>query len=95
MIPKRTAWSWAWLAWLVAFLAVEVPAALRKGRLDTFSENVWEWFGTKAKKGILAVFLLTLAAHLVTERPGAWGIIVTGLPIVVIVLIQFFKRGKP
>jgi hypothetical protein len=71
-------WSWAWVAWLAAFLAIEIPAALLgRDRLDhpqTLSMTVWWlirgggiWHRT-ARVGLL-LFLAWLVTHLLT---GGW-----------------------
>lgn len=70
-------WSWLWLAWLAAFLAVEIPAAVRgdrPGRPRTLSAHVWwliqgrgRWHYT-ARLG-LVVLLAWLSIHLLT---GGW-----------------------
>ncbi|GAB2329242.1 hypothetical protein [Streptomyces variabilis] len=41
-----TGWSWAWLAWLAAFAAIEGKALTNKEPGDTLSEHVRRWFGT-------------------------------------------------
>lgn len=40
-------WTWAWLAWLGAFVAIEGPALANKTSGDTLSEHVWKWFATR------------------------------------------------
>ena len=39
-----------WILWGVWFLAVEVPAIVRKERGDTLSEHVWSWFCLRSSK---------------------------------------------
>lgn len=100
MGDNRKPWLIAWVAWLVAFLAVEVPAAIRKGKDDTLSENVWDWFGIKSPKpyrgmrrSILAIFMLTLSGHFVFGWPGGLGVILTGIPVGgVIAYALYFER---
>jgi len=89
-------WEWAWLAWLVAFLAVEIPAALRKAKLDTLSEHVSHvWFPRAWERGVLAVFMLTLTSHFVFTWPGGLGIISTGAPVAAIIAFKFIRsRGR-
>lgn len=57
-------WNTAWLLWLGIFLALEIPAALRKRPGATFSEHCWTWFGSPLRRLILIVFMLALLAHL-------------------------------
>lgn len=66
-----------WITWLVAFLIVEIYAALSKPGGDTLSENVWRWFGVRPRpsgrrvrlawprRAALLAFLLSLTGHLV------------------------------
>ncbi len=61
-----------WVGWLVLFLVYELYAAKSEPKGDTFSENVWSWFGVKGprrplawlRRIILAGFLIALAGHL-------------------------------
>lgn len=73
-----TGYSWAWIAWVVAFLAIELPAALigrdALGHPQTLSMNIWWlikgrgiWHHT-ARLGLL-LFLAWLVTHLLT---GGW-----------------------
>jgi len=61
----------AWLLWGAMFVAIEGAALLRKESGDTLSEHVWKCFSVKDKakgwvvrRGVLAVFLAWLTAHL-------------------------------
>lgn len=40
-------WTIAWLLWIAAFFAIELPALLNKQRGDTLSEHIWQWFAVK------------------------------------------------
>lgn len=100
---NRKPWLIAWVVWLVAFLIVEVSAAVRKTKLDTLSENVWLWFGIKyserpykgTRRAALALFMLTLSGHFVFGWPGGLGVILTGIPVgAVITYALFFERGE-
>jgi hypothetical protein len=83
---RSSKWALAWVLWLVAFLAVEVPAALRKAKLDTLSEHVSKlWFPRIWQRSVLAVFMLTLTSHFVFEWPGGPAIIATGAPVALII----------
>lgn len=65
-----------WGTWIVAFLIVEVYAALAKPKGDTLSENVWRWFGVRPRpdgtrvpaatlrRVVLVGFLVSLTLHL-------------------------------
>ena len=92
--------AYGWLAWLLLFLAYEIPAAIaevvyaRRGqrRAITLSRNVWRWFGVTewrpyrtARRGALAAFMLTLSAHFVFASPEAWAIIATGAPVALVI----------
>ncbi len=39
-------YTWAWLGWLGAFVAIEGKALFNKSPGDTLSEHVWRWFAT-------------------------------------------------
>lgn len=65
-------WTVAWLLWLAAFAAIELPAILNKTRGDTLSEHVWKWFRINdkprqwtARRAVLAVFMAWLMVHFV------------------------------
>lgn len=91
---RRDRWTIAWVLWLLAFLVVEVPAAIRKAGLDTFSENVWLWFGIKysprpykgARRAVLTVFMVTLYGHLAFGWPGGLGVILAGVPVAFVIV---------
>lgn len=105
-MKKPPIWTAAWLAWLAIFLIVEVPAAISGTKLDTLSENVWNWFGVKpgtyngrarrrlsiVRRIILAVFLLTLLGHLVFGWPGGVGIIIAGIPVGLVILYSVVRE---
>lgn len=105
-MKRPTAWTAAWLVWLVVFLLIEVPAAVSHTKLDTLSENVWKWFGVKTGKDyiwpprrraimrrvLLAAFMLTLTSHFVFGWPGGLGVIVTGIPVAVVIAYAVVKE---
>jgi hypothetical protein len=105
-MKKPTPWTAAWLVWLVLFLIVEVPAAISGTKLDTFSENVWKWFGRepgtfgngpggrfrKTRRLILGLFMLTLSGHFVFGWPGGTGIIIAGIPVGLVILYSVVKE---
>lgn len=92
-MSRHSRWTWAWVAWLVAFLSVEVPAAIRKPKGDTLSENVWVWF-RGWRRVPLALFMLTLTSHFVFEWPGGLGVILTGAPIALVIALGMLKKTE-
>lgn len=65
-------WDFAWIAWLLAFLAIELPAALNKTPGDTLSEHVWAWIGTdSSRKATFAAFFAALTSHFLTQSTVA------------------------
>lgn len=52
-----SAYTWAWLAWALAFVIVEGMALFNSRRGDTLSEHVWAWLGS---------------AHLTRKQPTGW-----------------------
>ena len=73
-----TGYSWAWIVWVAAFLAIEIPAAIvGRDQLDhpqTLSMNIW-WLikgrgmGHHVARLGLLLFLAWLVTHLLT---GGW-----------------------
>lgn len=66
--------TWLWIAWIVAFFALEVPALLNKREGDTLSEHLWRWFSIneqghfwRLRRFALLAILAWLAAHLLTR----------------------------
>ncbi len=66
-------WTAAWIVWLVAFFAIEVPAILDKQPGNTLSEHFWRWFSIKDKgrgwrlrRTTLLALLAWLVAHFLT-----------------------------
>jgi hypothetical protein len=91
--PSR--WTWAWLGWLAAFLAVEIPAAIREKRLGsgamTLSRHVWFWF-RGWRRWILAAFLIALFAHLVFGASALW--LLTAIPFVAVIVYSLIEEGE-
>lgn len=87
-----------WLAWIfVVFLPVELYAAKKKAPGDTFSENVWDWFGVKTPKRfgtlrrlILAAFLASLSIHFLFATTVVFVAIFGGLVGLTITYSLFF-----
>jgi hypothetical protein len=85
-----------WVGWLVLFLVYEIVAAVRERGTPqrlTLSRNVWTWFDTRPRKVILAVFLLTLTAHLTLGTPGAAAIVLTAIPVVSVIALKIGGRA--
>ncbi|MFF3793768.1 hypothetical protein ACFYXW_27610 [Streptomyces sp. NPDC001981] len=74
-----TTWSWAWIAWLAAFVAIEGKALTNKTKGDTLSEHVWKWFSTartgaqgqptgwvRLRRFALLAFMTWLSVHFLT-----------------------------
>jgi len=71
-------YTWAWLTWLGAFVAIEGRALLNKSAGDTLSEHVWQWFATaqgstgkpsgwvRARRLGLLAFMAWLSVHFMT-----------------------------
>ncbi len=64
---------WAWIAWLLAFLLLEILALRSKAPGDTLSENVWDWASVKGRgrmfrlrRFLLLTLLVWLTVHLMT-----------------------------
>ena len=74
-----TAYTWAWLAWIAAFLLIEGKALVQKRDPQaTLSAHVWAWFAVKdtrrtgwvrARRWGLLAFMAWLTAHFLT---GGW-----------------------
>ena len=60
----RTPRTWPWIAWLVAFLALELPAALHVVPWPTLSSSMWGWLPDWVSWLLVAGLLISLAAHL-------------------------------
>jgi hypothetical protein len=91
-------WVVVWL--LIGFLPFEVYAALSKKKGDTFSENVWDWFGIKKSKPygplrrlVLAGFMTSLSAHFIFGT-GPTALIVFAVPVAGIIVYSLAKERK-
>ena len=91
---KRPAgWSLLWLGWLLAFLFVELPAAILPAKGDTLSEHVRRWFRGPWRRCILAAFMVALTCHF-GFGASAWGLL-TAVPVVAcIVWAEFFEGSQ-
>jgi len=71
-------WTWAWIAWIVAFAVIEIPAIIRRNDShadpDTLSDHLVRWFHIRTTPGKIAwsVFILGgglwLWLHILTEQ---------------------------
>ncbi|MEX1655529.1 hypothetical protein ABZ960_20470 [Streptomyces pseudovenezuelae] len=72
-----TVWSWLWVGWLGAFVAIEGKALFNKTKGDTLSEHVWKWFATarvdhdptgwvRLRRFTLLAFMAWLSVHFLT-----------------------------
>ena len=78
-------WTWAWITWVVlaigGFLALEIPAIIRKNNSDTdpdtLSDHLTRWFAVKTRKGRiswavfasgLGVLVVWLGMHVITGQ---------------------------
>ncbi|MFF7361091.1 hypothetical protein [Streptomyces sp. NPDC008125] len=69
-------YTWAWLVWLGAFVAIEGRALFNRSAGDTLSEHVWSWFAVKGsadptgwvrlRRFTLLAFMAWLSAHFLT-----------------------------
>ncbi len=63
------------MGWLLAFLLLEIPAALNKRSGDTLSENVWRWCGDWRAWSLIAGLLLSLVGHFSPSHLTVWPVI--------------------
>ena len=57
-------WTVVWLAWLVAFLVLELIAQFsHRPKPRTFSEHLWRWFPRRWRRALLVGLLSLLAWH--------------------------------
>jgi hypothetical protein len=66
-------WAYAWVAWIAAFLTIEVLALKNSAPGDTLSEHVWAVFSIKekgnwwrARRFSLLAFMAWLVVHILT-----------------------------
>jgi hypothetical protein len=68
MTEPKSALTWAWLFWALAFFAIEAYALYNGTPGDTLSGYVWRWArGAWWRKGTLVVVLLWLIYHFVFQ----------------------------
>lgn len=72
----RRSYTVAWLAWIVAFFAIELPPVFQHRAVDTLSDHVWFWFGIprhtpppeqlRARRLALLFLMAWLTTHFLT-----------------------------
>ena len=69
-----TVYSWAWVAWLVVFVAIEAAALLNKKSGDTLTEHIRRWAsigdkgrGWRIRRVVLLAFLAWLLVHMMSD----------------------------
>lgn len=90
-VPKRSIFTWLWLAWLAQFLLIEIPAVLVTHQASgTLSVHVWSRWFTGWTIWIIVFFLAVLAAHFKDRGRHWWSsgraIVTAGLPVVLVIL---------
>ena len=75
-----SAYDWLWLAFLLAFFAIEIPAWRDRKPGGTLSELLWGLFAIRCKprfwrlrRATLALLLMMLTYHLLAG--GGWRVI--------------------
>lgn len=69
--------AWLWLAWILAFVVIELALYWRHGTAGTFSALVWRWLDVgpggeryrRVRWALLALAFLVLGWHLLA---GGW-----------------------
>ncbi len=93
-----SAWTVLWLAWLLAFLGIELPSALDGKPGGTLSEHTWDWFSLRsrrpywfARRVIFVVFWLSLGiGHFLLQAPVLWSVILPGIPFAAVIGLSSF-----
>jgi uncharacterized BrkB/YihY/UPF0761 family membrane protein len=64
-MAKPSKWTWLWIAWLAAFLGIEIAAAVSKHKKPrTLSEHLWAWFPRGWRRALIVGLLSLLAWHI-------------------------------
>lgn len=87
------AWAYLWLAWILLFLAIELPAARREGpgTVRTLSRHVWaRWAPRQWQRAFFMlfgfeVFVLHFGDASRHWWSGGWAVALTGLPVGVLI----------
>lgn len=69
---RRRRWTILWLAWIAAFVVMEVIAARSKRpKPRTLSEHLWRWFPWPWRRMLLVGLLGLLIWHLLSGVGGS------------------------
>lgn len=95
---RPSGWTWAWMAWLIAFLCIELPAAASErgtNAAKTLSRHIWAWLDEWWEVVALVGFLVSLLLHLVPAiKLSVMYLVVFGVGLgVAIVRSTFFENG--
>lgn len=64
-MSHRSKWTRLWIAWLVAFVAIEFAAALSHDpKPRTLSEHLWHWFPKHWRRVLIVGLLGLLCLHI-------------------------------
>ena len=91
---KPSGWTIAWLAWLLAFVVIEIPAALwSKG--GTLSAHIWRrWFDELWERILLASWgVILFVAHFVFEAPAWWSVILGAVGVAAVIIAAEIRHG--
>jgi hypothetical protein len=92
--PRPSGWTIAWVLWLLVFLAIEIPAALREapGTVKTLSRHVWARWCPRWWQRLLVVafgvevFVLHFADSGRHWWSGGEAVVLTGAPVAALVV---------
>jgi hypothetical protein len=74
---KPSGWTIAWLAWLIAFAVIEVPAVVFGKGASLTSHIRRRWFDETWERVVLAVAgVLLFVAHFAFGAPAWWSVII-------------------
>lgn len=79
MVNPEKKFTWAWIAWGVMFLIIEV-IALKRRNGETLSEHVWRWIDVRNGWGAARVGVLGFTVWLVIHFQG-WDMSLLGVAI--------------
>jgi hypothetical protein len=69
-------WTLLWVGWLLAFLAIEIPAVIRPAAGDTLYEHFWRFLGRGQQRTewirLRRVTFLAFSAWLVVHLFTGW-----------------------
>jgi hypothetical protein len=98
-------YHWLWLAWLLAFLPIELPPAIAHRHGGTLSEHCWWAFCWKSygvgrplwrtRRAVFLAFWAALTLHFVAGLPAWPWLVVSSVPFAVtFVVATLFERGE-